>query len=173
VSTFVSVGNCYQPFKRLIDEVERLAACGVLPTPVYVQHGHTPFGSNHCIGQAFLNNAEFESRVAEASVIIVHAGAGTILQVVHAGKVPIVMPRRSAEGEHVDDHQHELATFLASTERVVVANEPSELTTAIEKARTLQSNSETGMHVRQEPILIGLVRQTLDAWDRRLRYLGT
>jgi UDP-N-acetylglucosamine transferase subunit ALG13 len=171
VSTFVSVGNCYQPFKRLIDEVSRLAACGVLPRPVYVQHGHTPFGSEHCIGQAFLNNAEFESRVAEASVIIVHAGAGTILQAVHAGKVPIVMPRRSSKGEHVDDHQFELATFLASNQRVVVANEPSELTTAIEKAGTLQSYRETGMHVRPEPILIDLVRQTLAAWDKHPRYL--
>ena len=48
-----------------------------------------------------------------------HAGAGIISAALAAGRKPIVVPRRAALGEHVDDHQHQLASKLADWDLVV------------------------------------------------------
>lgn len=48
----------------------------------------------------------------EADVVVTHAGAGTVLDLLRMGISPVVVPRRRARGEHVDDHQAELAHLL-------------------------------------------------------------
>ncbi len=47
-----------------------------------------------------------------SDVVVTHAGAGTILDLLGLGVCPVVVPRRRARGEHVDDHQAELAGLL-------------------------------------------------------------
>ncbi|MGY1752138.1 glycosyltransferase [Blastococcus sp. SYSU D01042] len=48
----------------------------------------------------------------DADVVVTHAGAGTILDLLRAGICPVVVPRRRVRVEHVDDHQAELAGLL-------------------------------------------------------------
>ena len=48
-----------------------------------------------------------------ADYVITHAGVGSVMTAVRLGKVPIVVPRRQAEGEVINDHQFELATELS------------------------------------------------------------
>jgi UDP-N-acetylglucosamine transferase subunit ALG13 len=48
------------------------------------------------------------------------------------------MPRRSRNGEHVDDHQVEFSLELAKTGRIVVALESSDLRRSIEIAAARQ-----------------------------------
>jgi UDP-N-acetylglucosamine transferase subunit ALG13 len=67
-----------------------------------------------------------------------HAGAGSIMHAVEAGKVPVVMPRRAAFGEHVNDHQVEFAQALAEAGKVVMANTPDDLARAVEEAMARQ-----------------------------------
>ena len=117
--TFVSVGNARQPFMRLTEAVSRIAAR--LPAPVVVQHGHTPFDCPVCEGRAFIEMDEFAGLMARSRLIILHAGAGSILQALDAGKYPVVMPRRLAHGEHIDDHQLELAQAFAGRGLVELA----------------------------------------------------
>ena len=45
--------------------------------------------------------------------MISHAGTGSALAALNAGRYPILATRDSARGEQVDDHQHQLATELA------------------------------------------------------------
>lgn len=47
-----------------------------------------------------------------ADVIVSHAGVGSALLALEAGKSPILTPRRHFRHEHVDDHQVQLATEL-------------------------------------------------------------
>jgi UDP-N-acetylglucosamine--N-acetylmuramyl-(pentapeptide) pyrophosphoryl-undecaprenol N-acetylglucosamine transferase len=49
----------------------------------------------------------------EADVVVAHAGVGTALAALEAGKCPVLVPRRLAHGEHVDDHQTQIALELA------------------------------------------------------------
>ncbi len=122
VTTFVSVGNANQPFSRLIEAVAAIAP--KLPQNVVVQHGHTPLPAvAGCIAMPFVEMEEFSRYVAEADLLILHAGAGSVIHAVQAGKVPVVMPRRAQYGEHVDDHQLEFARALAGAGKVVIVEE--------------------------------------------------
>src|SRR5262249_27641810 len=138
MSTFVSIGQCYQPFSRLTDAVARLAAAQKLPKPVVVQHGYTPFSSPDCVPQPFLDRTEFDRYISQAELLIVRGGA-TVLQGVRAGRIPVVMPRLAGFGEHVNDHQLDFAESLASAGKVVVVREPQELESAVMRALALQA----------------------------------
>jgi UDP-N-acetylglucosamine transferase subunit ALG13 len=56
--------------------------------------------------------ADLERAVAEADVVISHAGCGSALLALNAGKFPILVPRQPESGELVDGHQVQLARFL-------------------------------------------------------------
>jgi UDP-N-acetylglucosamine transferase subunit ALG13 len=134
---FVTVGN-YLGFPRLIRAVDQLKVEGFIQEDVLLQiGGTTDFTSKVCTVVSFLPPAEFEQRINDASVVVSHAGAGSMLQALRAGKVPIVMPRRAKYREHVDDHQLEGAEALASEGRIILIHEVEELSTAIEKARRI------------------------------------
>jgi len=136
MSTFVSLGNALQPFARLLAAIDRLAPR--LPQPVIVQHGHTPFRNGACRPVPFLGMNEFIGHIHDADLLIMHAGAGSIMHAVEVGKIPVVMPRRAAFGEHVNDHQVEFAQALAEAGKVVLANTPDDLAHAVEEAMARQ-----------------------------------
>lgn len=48
-----------------------------------------------------------------ADVVVAHSGVGSVLQQFGLGKSPVLAVRRSAHGEHVDDHQAGLAEALS------------------------------------------------------------
>ena len=57
---------------------------------------------------------EFRRYATESDIVITHAGVGTILNLLDWGVFPVVVPRRQERGEHVDNHQLQIATLLAS-----------------------------------------------------------
>lgn len=158
LSTFVSVGNATQPFHRLLDAVCELVH--QLPQPVFVQYGSAQdfICCPSCHAVAFMEMQAFERQVAEAELLILHAGAGSVIHAVRAGKVPVVMPRRAHLGEHVDDHQLEFARELAAAGKVVMCEDVSELADAVAEAleRQRKNPNTTG-----EPALVGMVRAVL------------
>ncbi len=156
MSTFVTVGNATQPFSRLLDAVATLVAD--LPQPVFVQHGSTPFAAEHCTCAAFVPMDEFERRVADADLLIMHAGAGSVLTAVRAGKVPVVMSRQAAHGEHVDDHQVEFARALAGIGRIVRAAEAPDLRTAVHTALARQRDAKAS---HDPPAAVAIVAEAL------------
>ncbi|MGV9714549.1 glycosyltransferase [Rhodococcus pyridinivorans] len=54
----------------------------------------------------------FERFVKESDVVVSHAGVGSAMQILDLGKCPVLVPRQSAFGEHVDDHQAQIARDL-------------------------------------------------------------
>jgi UDP-N-acetylglucosamine--N-acetylmuramyl-(pentapeptide) pyrophosphoryl-undecaprenol N-acetylglucosamine transferase len=56
---------------------------------------------------------ELTAAIAEADVVISHAGTGSALTSLGQGRCPVLVPRASVYGEHVDDHQKEIAHMLA------------------------------------------------------------
>jgi UDP-N-acetylglucosamine transferase subunit ALG13 len=136
MSTFVAVGNLRVPFERMLLGVDAVAA--VLPQPIVVQCGHTLFASPRCQVVSFLEMGAFQREVARADLLILQAGAGSIIQAIEAGKVPIVVPRRAHLGEHIDDHQFELARALADEGRVVAVEDVARLSEAAALTLALQ-----------------------------------
>jgi len=156
MSTFVSVGNATQPFTRLLDGIVAIAR--ELPQPVFVQSGSTPFHSADCQGTPWLAMADFESRVSESDLLILHAGAGSVIHAIRAGRVPVVMPRLASHGEHVDDHQVEFARELERAGRIVVAAEPTDLMRAVQAALARQRDASPTVAV---PAMVGMIADVL------------
>jgi UDP-N-acetylglucosamine transferase subunit ALG13 len=90
---------------NLVDEAA--ARCGAT---VLIQTGFTKARPSCCDAVDFLGRDEFERRVAAADYVVTHAGEGSVIEVLRNGKTPIVVARRSALGEHVNDHQVQLVT---------------------------------------------------------------
>lgn len=58
--------------------------------------------------------------IAAADLVIAHAGCGSALTAMEAGRMPLLVPRRAAHRENVDDHQVQLAAELSGRGLAVV-----------------------------------------------------
>jgi UDP-N-acetylglucosamine transferase subunit ALG13 len=61
----------------------------------------------------FMSYDEMVNAMAKADSVICHAGVGTIMTALKARHIPVVIPRQAQHGEHVDDHQLDIATRFA------------------------------------------------------------
>jgi UDP-N-acetylglucosamine--N-acetylmuramyl-(pentapeptide) pyrophosphoryl-undecaprenol N-acetylglucosamine transferase len=118
--TFVAVGTHGEPYDRLLSMVERAADAGVLPRPIVAQTGAAEWRPPGVEGGRWMSRGEVEAGVRDAEVVVCHGGAGILSSALAAGRRPLVLPRRAALGEHVDDHQEELAGKLAERRLAVV-----------------------------------------------------
>lgn len=108
--------------------VERLAACfRGSSVDVLWQLGSTPDpGGLPGTVVEYLPRDGLRVALAEADVVVGHAGVGLTLRALEAGRVPVLVPRRRARREHTDDHQVQLAREL-SRRGLAVAAEVEEL----------------------------------------------
>jgi UDP-N-acetylglucosamine transferase subunit ALG13 len=96
-------------FSRL---VERLLQ--VLPpeTEVLWQTGDTDVTRFGIKGHDAIPEADLSQAMQEADAVVAHAGVGTALAAFEVGVCPLLIPRRYALKEHVDDHQIQIADEL-------------------------------------------------------------
>jgi UDP-N-acetylglucosamine transferase subunit ALG13 len=71
--------------------------------------------------------AELLDAVRRADLVIAHAGIGSCLAALDAGKCPVLLPRRAELGEHVDNHQRLIAAEL-DRRGLAITRDPDELT---------------------------------------------
>ena len=97
-------------FRRLI---ERLVT--ILPRHVEVlwQTGCTDVSGLGISAPALVPERELRDAIERSDVVVAHAGAGIAVTILAAGKVPVLVPRSAAVGEHVDNHQEQIAGRLA------------------------------------------------------------
>jgi UDP-N-acetylglucosamine--N-acetylmuramyl-(pentapeptide) pyrophosphoryl-undecaprenol N-acetylglucosamine transferase len=69
-----------------------------------------------------LPEKELSEAMAEADVVITHAGVGTALAALELGKCPLMAPRLAVHGEAVDDHQVQIADQLSQRGLAVTVN---------------------------------------------------
>lgn len=165
MSTFVSVGNANQPFHRLLKAVDLLAQQKEFPQPVVVQHGFTPFRSEFCISKDFMSMEAFAEQIYASDLLILHAGAGSMIHACKAGKVPVVAPRRVCFGEHIDDHQVELVEAFVQMGMVVRVDDMKKLSSAARKAVTIQEKK--GKYTSNGASMIDLVKRVLADIDKQ------
>jgi UDP-N-acetylglucosamine transferase subunit ALG13 len=121
VRVVVTVGAATQyPFRRLFEHlIPLLAPEGALAqqtglsVEVLWQTGDTPVDDLTIQATPVLPAAELSAALSKADIVISHAGTGSALAALNAGRYPILATRDPNRGEQVDDHQHQLATELA------------------------------------------------------------
>ncbi len=101
--------NDSYPFRALVDRVQSILPAGV---EVLWQLGSTPAQIPGT--RADVPFDELFSAMERADAVIAHAGTGSALTALEAGKLPILVTRRSSRGEHIDDHQELTAEYLSS-----------------------------------------------------------
>jgi UDP-N-acetylglucosamine transferase subunit ALG13 len=72
-----------------------------------------------------------------ASMIVGHGGVGTVIHALTYGKPLILVPRSKAHGEHIDDHQAELAEKLRGREGIFVVDQMVQLRETILEVKHL------------------------------------
>jgi len=162
MNTFVSIGNARQPFTRLLKEIVR--QIDILPHPVIVQHGHTPFDFKGCTSMAFVSNDEYHRLVAQSSLLIIHGGAGSIINALRQHKLPVVVPRLERYGEHVNNHQLDLCSKLSEIGKVVMVERIEELCDAIVRVRDRLHDHTYSQDLR----LISAVKSILENYRKRI-----
>ncbi len=58
---------------------------------------------------SMLKPEEMKKYIINSSIVITHAGVGTIMECIEHNKDIIVLPRKEENGEHVNNHQEEIA----------------------------------------------------------------
>ena len=139
---FVTVGN-YSPFDRMVKVVDAWAAIHGR-TDIFAQIGKTSWRPQHIKWADFLEPAEFNRKMQEASVVIAHAGAGTILKALELGKPVLVMPRSPHLHETPNDHQLFMARRFQYSGMLSMAKDENGLTVQLDRLETLRAAERIG-----------------------------
>lgn len=126
---FVTVGT-QLPFDRMVAAVDAWAA--QTGAKIFAQVGPTTREFKSINHQRFLEPAEFDRYFNEATLVVAHAGMGSILTALSFGKPIIIIPRRASLGEHRNDHQIATAKRFQSHSGVVVAWHEADLPVALD-----------------------------------------
>jgi UDP-N-acetylglucosamine transferase subunit ALG13 len=128
---FVSVGTHEAPFDRMLRAVYDLR----LEEELVVQYGPSAIRSEQAATEAdYLSFDEVVDNIRRARAVVMHAGVGSVMISLANGKRPIVMARQQALGEHVDDHQLELARRMEANGLVTFVENGEELAAALAAA---------------------------------------
>lgn len=116
-------------FRRALHSIQRLLPA-LSPGPTILwQTGATDTRGLGIDGLASVPARELKQAIAEADVVIGHAGVGTTLMSLESGRCPVLLPRRRKHNEHTDDHQLQIASELTNR-GLAVGSDPDDLTTA-------------------------------------------
>lgn len=105
-------------FRRAVEQLVKIIPEG---TEVLWQTGDADTSGLGIKSRTRLPSHELLSAIAESDAVVTHAGIGSIISALQAGKRPVVIPRRAKFKEHVDDHQTLIADELAQRDLVVRA----------------------------------------------------
>lgn len=109
---FVCVGSREYQFDRLIKKMDVLVANDEIEDTVFAQIGKSNYTPKNFEYKRFLDYNEFKEYQANADIIISHAGTGALIGALKLKKQVIAVPRLAKYGEHIDDHQMQVAGVL-------------------------------------------------------------
>lgn len=131
---FVTVGTDHHPFDRLILWVDSwLASKDAGQVNCLAQVG-TSAPPKVAAWKTYLDYEEMEEVMHRAVVVVCHGGPATIMDSRRMATLPIVVPRRHEQGEHVDNHQLAFARWMAEHGQVELAESEEALHRALDSA---------------------------------------
>jgi UDP-N-acetylglucosamine transferase subunit ALG13 len=161
---FVTVGS-QTPFDRLIRAVDEWAGAHDR-SDVFAQIAATTYRPEYIKFTNFLTPTEFAEAVQRCSVIVAHAGMGTIISALELGKQVVVMPRRASLHETRNDHQVATAQSFGAQGRIIVASDEYELPHKLEYANSLGDANRITTHA--SPRLLATIRNFLETHPQHL-----
>ena len=153
---FITVGS-QLPFDRLISKLDEYYQSS---DDVFAQVGQLKIEPKNISYTEFLKPNEVNELYKKSSLVIAHAGMGSILTALKYKKPIIIVPRKASLGETRNEHQTATANWVKSLPGVFVANDEYELIDFLEKKSGLLFEGETSLDA--EDRLIKSIRQFID-----------
>lgn len=145
---FVTVGTDL-PFDRMMKVVDRWAR-EAGRRDVFAQIGHGGWHPTYVSYVEMLKPCEFKQKLVEASVIVAHAGMGTILSALSHRKPILVMPKKASLGEQRNEHQLATSRYMLGLGMVTVAFDETELRTRLENIEQIGTCNPIGTAASEE-----------------------
>ncbi len=128
---FVTVGSTEFQFNRLLKDIDDLIEQGFIKEKVIAQVGtcdYTPRNFDHFKWVSF---TEMQKLMQQSKYTVTHSGTGSIVNALQMGAKVITVPRLAKNGEHLDNHQLEIAGEFKALGLLMVSNNSGELKNAV------------------------------------------
>lgn len=124
---FVTVGNHFQGFERLLRKVDEIAPR--VPHEIVVQRGYSKYVPQNTKSFDFVPARTAMDYIRKSELVVSHAGMGTIILCKEYGTPLLIFPRREKFREHFNDHQMEIAQVLEKRgdKNIYIAYEENQL----------------------------------------------
>jgi len=145
---FITVSSQKFQFDRLLKMVDQLIEKEQIPSyKVYAQIGNSHYIPEQYDYKYFLTKEEIDKIYNISDVIITHAGTGSIINAIKRDKKVIVVPRDVKYGEHVDNHQYQIAEKFSQLNYCLMAKNYEELNESLHtvnniKLKRFKSNTD-------------------------------
>ena len=110
---FVPLGTQAMGFTRCLKMLDEMILHYGIKEEVIVQMGNSDYQSDNFKIVPFVPEEVFKQYIADASVVISHAGSGALFNAIKKHKKLIAVARLKKYHEMVDDHQTELVRKLS------------------------------------------------------------
>ena len=156
---FVTIGSMF-PFDRLIRLMDAWAQAhpGV---DLLAQIGDGDYAPTHMRWVRKLDQTEFSRTVAEADLVVAHAGMGSVITASQYRKPIVMLPRLRQSGEHTTDHQIATANWLRDKPGVYIADTDADLGPRIAEALAAGAPAETTFAPEAPAEFIARIRQCI------------
>lgn len=134
---FVSVGT-QSPFDRLCRAVDDWAIQEGRED-VFIQTGRTDWTPRGCDYVRELSFGSFKERVREATLLVFHAGIGSIVSGIEQGKPMVIVPRLARFHETRNNHQVATVERFANLPGIHAARDMDELAGQLGRAGSLEA----------------------------------
>lgn len=131
---FITLGTQKFQFDRILKEIDKLIDEGKIDSKdVNVQCAYTEYVPKNFEIFKLKPQEEIDKITDEADIIITHSGTGSIINSLRKQKKIIIVPRMKRYGEHVDNHQLELAKVFNEKYGIPVLTEINDLYEMMQK----------------------------------------
>lgn len=109
---YVTVGTMFMDFPRLIEAMDDIARTG--DEEIMIQTGMGSTAPKYATHFDFKDREEVQAIQGRARMIVCHAGIGALQDALAARRPFVIVPRLKRHGEHMNDHQLDLARAVES-----------------------------------------------------------
>jgi UDP-N-acetylglucosamine transferase subunit ALG13 len=150
------------PFERLVIAMDAFAA-NRPDLDVLIQIGRGKTEPRHARFVRLMPPAEYKAIVAQCRLFVAHAGMGSIITAIEAGKPLLMLPRRQSLGEHNTEHQRATAQSIGNRPGLHVAADEADL--ALRAQALLQSGSAAPQPIARfaDPAFTLRIRDFIDS----------
>ena len=135
----VTLGTQDKSFDRLLKEIDKLIEKKVIKESVVAQVGYTKYESNNIKTFDFLSPEELNDLREKSSLIITHAGVGSILDSLKLNKKVIGVPRLKEYEEHTNNHQLQILEKFYKDGYIIKSSSVEDLENAIKESKNFKT----------------------------------